>query len=136
MVGNQHPDAALAELIDDGLNVEDGNRIDAGKGLVEQHEMRRGDQGAANFDAAPFAAGERVGAVFGQVRDAELLEQASQALGAFFVGERQGLEDGKQVVTVIQNGQQTEREVEIGLQNATYAEVKSGLEVGEIVVTE
>jgi RND family efflux transporter MFP subunit len=45
-------------------------------------------------------------------------------------------EDGKQVVTIIQNGQQTEREVKIGLQNATYAEVKSGLEAGEIVVTD
>jgi HlyD family secretion protein len=44
-------------------------------------------------------------------------------------------EDGKYVVTVIQNGQQVEREVEIGLQNDTYAKVKSGLEAGEIVVT-
>jgi multidrug efflux pump subunit AcrA (membrane-fusion protein) len=45
-------------------------------------------------------------------------------------------DDGKYVVTVIQNGQQVEREVEIGLQNDTYAEVKSGLEAGEIVVTQ
>ena len=45
-------------------------------------------------------------------------------------------EDGKQVVSLLQNGQQMEREVEIGLQSAMYAEVKSGLEAGEIVVTE
>lgn len=45
-------------------------------------------------------------------------------------------EDGKYVVTVIQNGEQVEREVEIGLQNDTYAEVKSGLEADEIVVME
>jgi multidrug efflux pump subunit AcrA (membrane-fusion protein) len=44
-------------------------------------------------------------------------------------------EDGKQVITVLQNGQQLEREIEVGLQNGTYAEVKSGLEAGEIVVT-
>jgi multidrug efflux pump subunit AcrA (membrane-fusion protein) len=44
-------------------------------------------------------------------------------------------EDGKHAVTVIQNGQQVEREVEIGLQNDTYAEVKSGLAAGEVVVT-
>jgi multidrug efflux pump subunit AcrA (membrane-fusion protein) len=44
-------------------------------------------------------------------------------------------EDGKHAVTVIQNGQQVEREVEIGLQNDTYAEVRSGLAAGEIVVT-
>lgn len=48
----------------------------------------------------------------------------------------QKMEDGKTVVTVVQNGVQSEREVELGLQNETYAEVKSGLEVGEMVVTE
>jgi HlyD family secretion protein len=45
-------------------------------------------------------------------------------------------EDGRTVVTVIENGAQSEREVELGLQNETYAEVKSGLEAGQIVVTE
>ena len=42
---------------------------------------------------------------------------------------------GKYSVIVLQNGQQVEREIEIGLQNDTYAEVKSGLEAGETVVT-
>jgi HlyD family secretion protein len=46
------------------------------------------------------------------------------------------MEHGTYAVTVIQNGQQVEREVEIGLQNESYAEVKSGLEAGETVVTE
>jgi macrolide-specific efflux system membrane fusion protein len=45
-------------------------------------------------------------------------------------------EDGKQVVTVLEGGQQVEREIEVGLQNATYAEVKSGLVAGEFVVSE
>jgi HlyD family secretion protein len=45
-------------------------------------------------------------------------------------------EDGRTVVTILQNGVLSEREVELGLQNETYAEVKSGLEVGELVVTE
>ena len=44
-------------------------------------------------------------------------------------------DDGKLYVTVVKNGQQTEREVTIGLKNDTYAEVKSGLQAGEIVVT-
>ncbi len=42
---------------------------------------------------------------------------------------------GGHVVTVIQNGQQVEREIELGLKNDSYAEVKSGLAAGEIVVT-
>ena len=45
-------------------------------------------------------------------------------------------DDGKSYVTVVQNGQQVEREITIGLKNDTYAEVKSGLEAGEIVVTD
>jgi HlyD family secretion protein len=44
-------------------------------------------------------------------------------------------EDGKYAVTVLQNGKQAERAVEIGLQNSSYAEVKSGIEAGEVVVT-
>jgi HlyD family secretion protein len=45
-------------------------------------------------------------------------------------------EDGGTVVSILQNGQQSQREVEIGLENESYAEVKFGLEAGEIVVTE
>jgi HlyD family secretion protein len=44
-------------------------------------------------------------------------------------------DDGKSMATVIQNGQQVEREVEIGLQNDTNAEIISGLTAGEVVVT-
>jgi HlyD family secretion protein len=44
-------------------------------------------------------------------------------------------DDGKSYVTVLQNGQQVEREITIGLKNKTYAEVKSGLAAGEIVVS-
>jgi HlyD family secretion protein len=45
-------------------------------------------------------------------------------------------DDGKSYVTVVQNGQKTEREVTTGLQNDTYVEIKSGLQAREIVVTE
>jgi len=43
--------------------------------------------------------------------------------------------DGAHYVNVMQNGQKVKRTVEIGLKNASYVEVKSGLEVGETVVT-
>ena len=45
-------------------------------------------------------------------------------------------DDGRQVVIILQNGEQTEREVELGLQNETYAEVTSGLDAGAVVVME
>ena len=44
-------------------------------------------------------------------------------------------DDGQSYVTVVQNGQQEERAITVGLVNDTYAEVKSGLQAGEIVVT-
>ena len=43
--------------------------------------------------------------------------------------------NGTRYVNVFQNGQKVKRTVEVGLKNATYAEIKSGLEAGEIVVT-
>lgn len=45
-------------------------------------------------------------------------------------------EEGQVFVNVLQNGEQVVRQVEIGLQNETYAEVKSGLQTGEIVITD
>jgi len=51
------------------------------------------------------------------------------------VGAIHANDSGGQVVTVIQNGQQVKREIELGLKNDSYAEVKSGLASGEIVVT-
>jgi len=44
------------------------------------------------------------------------------------------IEGGKYAVYIIQDRQQVEQEVEIGLKNESYAEVKSGLEAGEIVM--
>jgi multidrug efflux pump subunit AcrA (membrane-fusion protein) len=45
-------------------------------------------------------------------------------------------ENGQYVVYTLQNGERTERVVEIGLQNEVYVEIRSGLERGEMVVTE
>ncbi|MFL7868538.1 MAG: efflux RND transporter periplasmic adaptor subunit [Anaerolineales bacterium] len=42
---------------------------------------------------------------------------------------------GKYTVFVIENGTPTAREVEIGLQDEVYAEVKSGLKAGDVVAT-
>ena len=43
--------------------------------------------------------------------------------------------NGTHYVNVLQNGQKVKRTVEVGLKNSTYAEIKSGLQEGEIVVT-
>jgi HlyD family secretion protein len=45
------------------------------------------------------------------------------------------LEPGKYGVFVVQNGNLTFRQVEVGLKDDTYAEIKSGLQQGEVVTT-
>jgi len=74
----------------------------------------------------PAGTGATIDVVGGEAKGAVLVP----------VGAIHETDDGRTVVTVLQNGGQSEREVKLGLQNESYAEVKSGLEAGEIVVTE
>ena len=45
------------------------------------------------------------------------------------------LSDGSYTVFVMENNQPVLRSVEVGLQDGTYAEIKSGLKAGEVVTT-
>jgi multidrug efflux pump subunit AcrA (membrane-fusion protein) len=45
-------------------------------------------------------------------------------------------EDGTYIVYLMKNGTPVKQNVEIGLQDILYAEVKSGLQRGDIVVTD
>src|SRR5260370_34405243 len=79
VIGDQHADAAFLEEPDDALNVEHGDRVDAGERLVEQDEGRLGGEGARDLEAAALAARERDRGVLAQLRDVEVLEQLDQA---------------------------------------------------------
>ncbi len=46
------------------------------------------------------------------------------------------VEPGKYIVYLMKNGQPVKQEVEIGLQSILYAEIKSGLNAGDVVVTD
>ena len=61
-----------------------------------------------------------------------------QALGAVLVdiSALKEFEPGKFVVYLMKNGSPVEQEVEIGLQDILYAEVKSGLHQGDVVLTD
>src|SRR5438105_8148856 len=56
VIGDEYADAAIAEMKNDFLDVGDGNRVDPGERLVEEHELRRDNQRARDFGAAPLAA--------------------------------------------------------------------------------
>jgi len=73
----------------------------------------------------PAGTGATVEVVGGEAQDVVLVP----------VGAIHKTDSGKSAVTLLQNGKQVEQEVELGLQNETYAEVKSGLEAGTLVVT-
>ena len=63
MVGDQHPDIAGFQEVDDTLDFDDGDGIDASEGFVEQNEARIGRQGASDLDAPTFAARKRNGGI-------------------------------------------------------------------------
>src|SRR5690606_27599111 len=64
---------------DDALDLDDGDRVDAGEGFVEQDESRRPRERARDLDAATLAARQRVGAVRADVLDLQFAEQLLEA---------------------------------------------------------
>src|SRR5712664_2058515 len=75
MIGDEDTEAPLAQLVDQPLQVVHRDRIDARKGLVEEHERRFGEQRACHLRPAPLPAGERLAARVGDAQQVELGEQ-------------------------------------------------------------
>src|SRR3990167_4469503 len=79
VVGDQHPNAAALEEVDDALNLDHGNRVDTGKGFVQQDEAGPRGQCARNLDPAPFANRQGQRRRLAQVLHAQVLQQRGQA---------------------------------------------------------
>ena len=75
VVGDQDAHAALPEILDDFLDVGDGERIDARERLVEQDELRLEREAARNLDAAALTARKLRAAPLLDVLDVKLFEQ-------------------------------------------------------------
>ena len=89
----------FAEFAYDALDVLDGDGVDAGEGLVEHQYLRIGAEGAGDGEPALLAAGEGDGEGFGELVDAEAVEQLVGAGFLIRTGEAgAGLEDGEKVV--------------------------------------
>ena len=69
MVGDQHADAAFSQMFDDALDIDHGNRIDAGEGFIEQYEARFGGERARDLDTAPLAARQADAGLLGKMID-------------------------------------------------------------------
>ena len=79
VVGDQHADVAVFQEGDDALDLNDGNRVDAGKGLVEQDKARLRGQGAGDFHSASLATRERQRRRLAQMFDPQVLQQGREA---------------------------------------------------------
>src|SRR2546422_5586570 len=97
VVGDQDADPAVAQPRDDLLDVGDGDRVDAGEGLVEQQVLRRRHQRARDLQPPALAARQGVGRVRRQGGQVELGQQLAGPLPALGGGQVQCLEDGEQV---------------------------------------
>ena len=84
VVGDQDADAALFEVLHDGLDVFDGNRIDAGEGFVEEEEAGAQGEGAGDLGASPLAAREHVALRGAHALQAKLFDERLHPLGALF----------------------------------------------------
>ena len=71
VVGHEHPDPSLAQLADESVDLGHGDRIDAGEGLVQQHEAGGRGKRPRDLDAAPFAPGQVLTAYRAQVLQPE-----------------------------------------------------------------
>ena len=99
MFGDEDANATIAQMIDDFLDVDDGKRVYSRKGFVEEHEPGFTGQGACNFHASAFAAGQADGGLAAQVGDAEFLQQFFYAQLRLAAGEIVAqFQDGAKIV--------------------------------------
>lgn len=74
VVGDEDADLLVFEDADEVLDVGDGEGIDVGEGFVEEEERGLCDEGAGDFEAASFAAGEGGGFFGAEVGEVEFVE--------------------------------------------------------------
>ena len=86
VVGDQHADAARRQVVDQRLDVADGDRVDARERLVEQDERGAAGQRPGDFAAPAFTARQRNRRRFAQPSDPEFFqERVELLLAAAFV---------------------------------------------------
>ena len=80
VVSYQNADIALAQVTDNPLDIDDGNRVDAGEGLVQKHESGFRGKRPGDFHPAPLAPRQALTAIVPKAPHMQLLEKLFQAL--------------------------------------------------------
>ena len=78
VIRNKHPDSPSGELSHQLANITDRNRVNSGEGLVEEHELGVGGEGAGDFHAATLSARERNSRRIPEMGNGELIKQLTQ----------------------------------------------------------
>src|SRR5450432_2590991 len=74
VIGNEDAFAEfILEAADFGLEIFDGDGIDAAERLIQQNELGIGDEGAGDFELAALSAAERVGLLISLAGEAVLV---------------------------------------------------------------
>ena len=84
MVGNQHAEAAVAQVFNNTFDVDNGNGVNAGEGFIKQDEFRISGQRAGDFNAAAFTTGERLTETVAQVLNVKLFHELFRAIFTLF----------------------------------------------------
>ena len=76
VIGDEDAHAALAQVLNDLLDIRDGKRVDPRERLVKQDELRFERKAARDLDATALTAREFRTVTVADVPDVELLEQS------------------------------------------------------------
>ena len=79
VVGDQDADLLLFQDPDEVLHIGDGDRIDVGKGLVEEEERGAGDEGAGDFEPPPLSSGKGARFLRAKMFEMELAQELQEA---------------------------------------------------------
>src|SRR3984893_8288319 len=82
MIGNEHADALVGQVLDYSLDIGNGQGVHTGKRLVQQDEPRGRGQGARAFPPPALAAGKTHSEAVANVADMQLPQQLLEACGA------------------------------------------------------
>ena len=85
-------------MIDDALDVQDRERIDACEGFVQKNEPWSQDQCARNLESPPLSTRKSVRPLPPEVGNAELLEETRDDILLLLSGDVQGFCDGSEVL--------------------------------------
>ena len=100
MVRDQYAKPAVAQVLNDTFDIDNGDGVNARKRFIQQDEFWVCCQRARNLNAAAFTTGQRLAEAVTQMFDMKLFHQLVRTVSALLAG---------QIVTDLEHGHQVHR---------------------------